>query len=272
MTKPVLWHIPVSHYNEKARWALAHKGIEHERRAPMPSAHMAVSIWLTRGASYTFPVLELEGRSIGDSTAIIAALEDYQPEPALYPADPGQRRAALELEDYFDEQLGPHIRLLAWHEILADPDGPGLAPVTDGVLPDSIASLGPVKAGMEGFGRFFLKRRYRVDDPVKVKRAREQVVAAMDRLEAELGDGEYLVGDRFTVADLTAASLFYPLVRPPEGPQVIEGGLPAGLERFAAPLRDRRGYAYVEEMFARHRNPASPAVAGGVVAGADPTR
>ena len=30
--KPVLWHIPVSHYSEKARWALAHKGIEHERR------------------------------------------------------------------------------------------------------------------------------------------------------------------------------------------------------------------------------------------------
>ena len=109
---------------------------------------------------------------------------------------------------------------------------------------------------MEGFGSFFLKRRYGVDDPVKVERARAQVVAAMDRLDAELGDGDYLVGDAFTVADLTAASLFYPLVRPPEGPQVIEGDLPVGLERFAAPLRDRRGYAYVEEMFARHRNPA----------------
>ena len=34
--KPVLWHIPVSHYSEKARWALACKGIEHERRAPPP--------------------------------------------------------------------------------------------------------------------------------------------------------------------------------------------------------------------------------------------
>ena len=25
--KPLLWHIPVSHYSEKARWALAHKQI-----------------------------------------------------------------------------------------------------------------------------------------------------------------------------------------------------------------------------------------------------
>jgi hypothetical protein len=33
-----LWHIPISHYNEKARWALAYKGVEHERRTPLPGA------------------------------------------------------------------------------------------------------------------------------------------------------------------------------------------------------------------------------------------
>ena len=38
--KPVLWHIPISHYSEKARWALACKGVEHERRAPLPGAHI----------------------------------------------------------------------------------------------------------------------------------------------------------------------------------------------------------------------------------------
>ena len=47
---PTLWHIPVSHYNEKVRWALAHKGIEHERRAPPPGGHIAFALWLTRGA------------------------------------------------------------------------------------------------------------------------------------------------------------------------------------------------------------------------------
>ena len=40
-SKPVLWHIEISHYNEKARWALDQKGIEHERRAPTPGAHMS---------------------------------------------------------------------------------------------------------------------------------------------------------------------------------------------------------------------------------------
>ena len=30
---PVLWHLKVSHYNEKARWALDYKGVPHARRA-----------------------------------------------------------------------------------------------------------------------------------------------------------------------------------------------------------------------------------------------
>lgn len=46
--KATLWHIPVSHYNEKVRWALDYKRIEHERKAPPPPSHMPISLWLTR--------------------------------------------------------------------------------------------------------------------------------------------------------------------------------------------------------------------------------
>ena len=35
----VLWHIELSHYNEKVRWALDYKGVAHERRVPMPGFH-----------------------------------------------------------------------------------------------------------------------------------------------------------------------------------------------------------------------------------------
>ena len=119
-TKPTLWHIPVSHYNEKVRWALAWKGVEHRRRAPVPGTHMPIALWLTRGGQYTFPVLTMDGRHIGDSTEIIAVLEERFPEPALYPADADERRRALELEDFFDEELGPPIRQLVWHELAKD--------------------------------------------------------------------------------------------------------------------------------------------------------
>lgn len=50
----------------------------------------------------------------------------------------------------------------------------------------------------------------------------EQTLGALDRLESEPGQKQYLVGERFTVADLTAAALFYPLVMPPEGPLQVD--------------------------------------------------
>ena len=82
MSKPVLWHIPVSHYNEKVRWALAYKGIEHDRRAPVPGAHIGYALWLTRGKSVTFPVLSIDGRNIGDSTATISVTDAGEGVPA----------------------------------------------------------------------------------------------------------------------------------------------------------------------------------------------
>jgi len=36
MDMPLLWHIPVSHFNEKARWTLDYKGIAHRRRVLGP--------------------------------------------------------------------------------------------------------------------------------------------------------------------------------------------------------------------------------------------
>ena len=79
-TRPILWHIEISHFNEKARWALDLKGVEHERRALVPGYHMAVALALTRGRCNTTPILELDGRRIGDSTAIIRALEERYPQ------------------------------------------------------------------------------------------------------------------------------------------------------------------------------------------------
>ena len=51
--------------------------------------------------------------------------------------------------------------------------------------------------------------------------------AALDRLEAELQPSGYLVGERFSVADLTAAALLAPVVLPPEFPYRPPGPLPA---------------------------------------------
>jgi len=254
---PTLWQIDVSHYSEKARWALAWKGVEHRRRSPVPGAHMVVALWLTRGAHYTFPVLSLDGERIGDSTAIVAALEERYPDPPLYPADIAQRRRALELEEFFDEQLGPHIRQLAWYEFGNDPER--FAELMKQMAPAPLARFGRPTAA---YARIYTTLRFRAGDAAEAERGRVKVLAALDRLEAELGDDDYLVGDGFSVADLTAASLFYPLALPEEGP--LKPGSPSakGFEAFREPLERRRGIEWVKEMFRRHRKPVrAPAAA-----------
>ena len=252
--QPVLWHIPISHYNEKARWALAHKGIEHERRAPMPGPHMAVALWLTRGRTKTFPVIELDGKRIGDSTAIIAALEERYPEPPLYPSDPAERARALALEDFFDEELGPHARLLAFHHAIRHRES--VAQVGAGYLPARVRDSRPARAALASFATGFVRLRYGVASDDAAKAAELGVLAAMDRLEAELGQGEYLVGGDFTVADLTAAALLYPLAQPSEGPTLPP--TPPSLESVLANLADRPGIRWAREMFRRHRKPEPP--------------
>jgi glutathione S-transferase len=255
-SRPLLWHLPVSHYSEKVRWALDHKRIPHRRRAAIvPGTHMAAAMWLTRDpANFTFPVLELDGETIADSTAIVAALEERFPEGPLYPTDPEQRRRALELEDFFDEELGPYIRQLAFHELGNDRER--FETVVRRTVP---GPLGRNSAGAVAYARVFTGLRFAARSDAAAEASRRKVLAALDRLEEELGSNDYLVGDSLSVADVTAAALFYPLVLPDDGPLPADEPAPQGLERFRAPLKGRRGFKWVEETFRRHRRPAAVA-------------
>jgi len=242
----VLWHIELSHYNEKARWALDYKQVPHERRVPMPGLHGLRALVLTRGAQRRLPVLELDGRRIGDSTAIIAALEAYRPEPPLYPADPAERSRALELEDWFDENLAPPLRLFVWHHTLPDTDAVGAALFTrpsPGRL-RLLRAVAPVAKRM-------VRADFHINDETAAE-ARKQVVAGMDRLESEIQPSGYLAGDSFSVADLTAAALYTPLLAPPERPYAPPT-MPAPLLELREELMARPGADWIFEMYARHR-------------------
>src|SRR5687768_5832686 len=117
---PVLWHLEISHYNEKARWALDHKRVPHVRRAVTPALQELRARRLRAGR--TVPILQVDGRAIGDSTAIIEEVERRWPEPPLYPSDPVERRRALDLEDYFDENCGHDIRRVLFNDNLTEPE------------------------------------------------------------------------------------------------------------------------------------------------------
>lgn len=223
---PVLWHLKVSNFNEKARWALDYKRVPHVRRAVYPGAHRRIAAKLTAGT--TFPILVLDGRRLGDSTEIIAALEHRHPTPALYPSEGGLRRRALELEDFFDEQLGPYMRRLVVAHLLPHP-----ALMLSTFAPD----LPPWRRAAARVAFPLLRRGVRasqgIDEP-SVSAAFEKVKRTGERFSSCLSESGYLAGDAFSVADLTLASLVAPAVCPEEFP-------------YAQPQRDHPALAPVRQ-------------------------
>jgi glutathione S-transferase len=242
---PVLWHLKASHYNEKARWALDHKQVAHVRRAAVPGRHRAIAQKLAGGT--TFPVLSMNGEAIGDSTEIIEWLERRYPEPPLYPADPLERQRALELEDYFDEELGPHSRLLFLHHALPD-----ARLMLGAFVPDLRGPRHALGRAMFPLVRRRMARDFKIDTR-SVAVAHEKLAAAGRRFRAEVQPSGYLAGDSFSVADLTLASLVAPLVCPPQFPYPQ----PQRRHRLLAPLREalaREGLLYwARDIYARHR-------------------
>ena len=249
--EPVLWQYSFSNYNEKARWALDFKGMRHRRHSVMPG--WPRSLWLSRG-DRTLPVLDLDGRRVMDSTRIIAALEERSPAPALYPEDSDQRRRALELEDFFDEHAGHDMRRVGFWEARADlPYALEFMTTDQPPLAGAVARVG-LRAAFPFVWRYMSARYEFTEDAVE--RSRDVLATALDRIESEREGGDYLVGGSFTVADLTAASLLYPMVWPPQFPYELPD--PPRWE-FLEPIRDHPALDWIGEIWRRHRGASAAA-------------
>ena len=245
---PVLWQFRASHFNEKVRWALDWKGIPHLRRTLLPGWHIPRVLWMTGQKSV--PVLVIDGKAVADSTRIIEKLESDYPERPLYPSDASDRRRALELEDFMDEQFGPHVRRAFFFDTLDQP----------AFLADIFgADQGAVARGLYRTLFPLTRIAMRLDrgiTPEGAERSRGKVVAALDRIEAELRPSGYLVGDRFSVADLAAAALLSPLVWPAEYAYPMPS-MPERVARWRDSLASRRALQWAADMYRRHRGPSA---------------
>jgi glutathione S-transferase len=221
---PLLWHIPLSHFSEKVRWTLDYKRIVHGRKVLGPD--YLIRAWRATGHG-TLPILFLDGRAIGDSTRIIAALEERCPEPALYPGDATARQRALALEDFLDERLGPPLRAAVVTPLFRHDPDLALRVLTTGMPDRAYQNLRPLVRIFPAFYRF----RHKISD-AKLEADRTAVVAGLDRIEQERRDRAYLVGDAFTVADLTAAAMLSPLLQPPESQYPLRVELPPYLQEY----------------------------------------
>jgi glutathione S-transferase len=86
-----------------------------------------------------------------------------------------------------------------------------------------------------------------------IELARGKLRAALERFQTELAPSGYLVGDRFTVADLTMAAMMAPGVAPPELPYRPPPEARALLSELRELLEAHGALRWVEEIYARHR-------------------
>jgi glutathione S-transferase len=245
MDTPVLWHIPFSHYSEKARWALDYKGIAHRRR--VLGSNYLIRVWRATGQG-KLPVLWLDGRAIADSTRIIAALEEHYPEPPLYPHEAAARQRALALEDDLDETLGPALRAAVVTPLFRHDPDTALRMLTTGMGSKAYPGLRPLLRVFPWFYRF----RHKISER-NLERDRAVVAAALDRIEHTRQGRAYLVGEAFTVADLTAASLLGPLLQPPEIQYPLQLQLPPYLEDYRTKLLQYPAVQWAAGIYRLHR-------------------
>lgn len=104
--RATLYTLTLSHPGHAARLALECKGIEHEVVNLLPGFHAALlRVHGFRGG--TVPALKIDGRRVQRSLEITRALEEIQPEPALFPADATLRGAVEEAEAWGERELQP---------------------------------------------------------------------------------------------------------------------------------------------------------------------
>ena len=204
--------IPFSHYCEKARWALDRCGISYTEEGHLPVFHY-LATWRA-GGGRTVPVVVDGSTVLTDSSDIVAWADRHAP-ATLLPAEPDLRARALALEDDFDRQLGPATRRWTYFHLLPrrDLDHRLLVDVPRWEI-GAMRFTRPLAVG-------FLRRGLAID-AAGVERSRAKIDASLAAVDELLADGRsYLVGNRFTVADLAFASLAAPAVLPPSHPATM---------------------------------------------------
>jgi glutathione S-transferase len=255
-----LTSIAFSHYVEKARWALDRFSVAYEDKRYLPFVHFAAVYRVTRGkhgradkasSRFSTPVLTTPaGDVLTDSAEILRYVSERfaPPEHTLYPAP----EAAL-LEQRLHDELGPHTRRAAYGALFSDPSL--LRDIArhnvDRVQATAFIAVLPVVVNA-------LRKALHVNDAA-VARSIDKLRREFDEVGKRLADGRpYLIGDRFSAADIAFASLAAPAVFPAEYsawmPDVSR--LPASARAMVQELRATPAGAHAMRMFREERRRA----------------
>lgn len=253
MAGNVLHVIPISHFCEKGRWAMDLSGLPYEERPIVPGVHTVI---LRRRGSQTVPVLDTDGGTVLGSDAI-TRFADAHAQLGLYPQEQLLRREVEALIRDFDEHLGPDVRVWVYHSACQDAD-----------LYAKLLTQGYGRLGKDVVRRLrrplmaLTKNHFGVSD-ARYAQAVERIESTLEAADARRGGGTYLVGDRFTAADMAFAALSAPLffVRGYGVDTPPEEELPADFLASIKAWRSTPSAKVVQTIYDRHRVPARAAVA-----------
>jgi len=213
-----LYQFAGSHFCEKARWALDYKGLAWTAVNLVPGLHRRTARALAPRSQ--LPILLDQGQAVQGSTAIIDYLDRTSPQPPLTPVAAREAQAAREWERYLDSNVGVPVRLYFYHHALA-----GRRLATEFLLRGTPWWSRPLYAFAFPLVRRTMRRAMGIDAGAAAA-ARRRLLAAFDRLEAQLQGQRFLAGAQFSRADLTAGALLEALC--------------TGTDPLPAPLQDFR--------------------------------
>ncbi len=243
---PHLHIFPISHFSEKARWALDHHGIAYERTDHVPGFHLLMIRRLGLKRTWV-PVLEIDTGVVQGSGDIIDWADANGQGAALTPADAAERERVAALETRIDRDVGEALRRITYAVLLDD------APTTCELW----------TRGAPAYKRWLLRaafpqlkknvqRIYKLS-PQRVAQAKRDLPAALDEIGAQLEGREWLGGDTFGRADIALAALLAPWTRPPEHPFAYPEPAQAELAEFIAPLVETPAWQHALKAYRLHR-------------------
>ncbi len=247
MNKRVILHqFEFSNFNEKIRWALDYKAIVHERISYLPGPHMS-AIKKLSGKTET-PVLDLGGDIVSGSAAIIDRLEERRPRPNLYPSSQTDRVEALAYQTQFDAELGPASRTVIFSKLINEQRYLCAMFARQTTAPKRLLYRMCLP-----FARGLIAKANGTTDPANVARSEEIVEKTLDEIAHRTKASGYLVGDCFSVADLTAAALLAGLANPQHADTALPLPMPDSIAALIARYAGHPAILWVTRMYEQHR-------------------
>lgn len=242
--------IPISHYCEKARWALERLEINYIEEPHPPLFHRLAT---SQSGGTSVPILVTKTGTFSDSTEILQYLDQITTvTQKLYPSEPKQRHKVEKLENLFNTQLGPSTRLWFYSYLLAN---------RELILRLWCERVKPIE--QEIFTVVFESVQQAMRQKLNI--TADSAASSLDKIKRifatvneRLTDGRtYLVGDSFSAADLTFACLAAPTVLPSEYgvrvPSLEE--LPSEMAATIRELRETSSGEYALRLFREERRP-----------------